>query len=119
VQLDELYAVRRAVKDDARSKEEAIKRRERSLHWVWTAMDPASQWLLMIAMGPGTLAMAHPVVPQVTQVLVSDCVPLVLTDGFKEYMTTLLTHSGQWVQPVRRQAQGPALKARRSISQSL
>jgi hypothetical protein len=41
-------------------------------------------------------------------VLAPDCVPLFLTDGFREYLTALLTHSGHWVQPERRQAQGPA-----------
>ena len=35
-----------------------------------------------------------------------------LTDGFWEYLTALLTHYGQWVQPPRRQAQGPAPKPR-------
>jgi hypothetical protein len=39
-------------------------------------------------------------------------VPLFLTDGFKEYATALLTHYGQWVQPARRRAQGPAPKPR-------
>jgi hypothetical protein len=38
--------------------------------------------------------------------------PLFLTDGFKEYTTALLTHFGQWVQPPRRQATGPAPKPR-------
>jgi hypothetical protein len=46
------------------------------------------------------------------QVLAPDCVPLFLTDGFKEYMTALLPHYGQWVQPARRQAQGPTPKPR-------
>jgi hypothetical protein len=44
---------------------------------------------------------------QVVQVLVPGCVPLFLTDGFTEYATALLTHCGQWVQPSRRQDQGP------------
>jgi hypothetical protein len=39
-------------------------------------------------------------------------VPLFLTDGFKEYTTALLTHFGQWMQPPRRQAHGPAVKPR-------
>src|SRR5262249_53552435 len=38
--------------------------------------------------------------------------PLFLTDGFKEYTTALLAHYGQWVQPVRRRAQGPVPKPR-------
>ena len=41
-----------------------------------------------------------------------ECVPLFLTDGFKEYATALLTHCGQWVQPPRQRAQGPAPKPR-------
>ena len=56
--------------------------------------------------------MAQRVVHQVVQVLAPDCVPLFLTDGFKEYMTALLTHYGQWVQFPRRQATGPAPKPR-------
>jgi hypothetical protein len=38
------------------------------------------------------------------QMLAPGCVPLFLTDGFKEYLTALLTHFGHWVAPVRRQA---------------
>jgi hypothetical protein len=45
-------------------------------------------------------------------VLAPDCAPLFLTDGLREYLTALLTHYGQWVQPPRRQAQGPAPKPR-------
>ena len=40
------------------------------------------------------------------------CVPLFLIDGFKESTTALLTHYGQWVQPARQRAQGPAPKPR-------
>ena len=40
------------------------------------------------------------------------CAPLFLTDGFREYLTALLTHYGQRVQPPRRRAQGPAPKPR-------
>src|SRR6266436_9882421 len=56
--------------------------------------------------------MAQRVVHQVVQVLAPGCVPLFLTDGFKEYTTALLTHYGTWVQPERRQATGPAPKPR-------
>ena len=38
--------------------------------------------------------------------LAPDCAPLFLTDGFREYLTALLTHYGYWVQPPRRQATG-------------
>src|SRR6266403_451066 len=107
VQLDELCALRSAVKDGTVSEAEAIARLERSPQWVWVARDPESQWLLAIDVGNRTLAMAQRVVHQVVQVLAPDCAPLCLTDGFREYMTALLTHDGQWVQPPRRQSKGP------------
>jgi hypothetical protein len=75
-------------------------------------MDPESKLLLAIDVGNRTLAMAQRVVHQVAQVLAPDCAPLFLTDGFREYLTALLTHYGSWVQPPRRQAPGPAPKPR-------
>jgi hypothetical protein len=56
--------------------------------------------------------MAQRVVHHVAQVLAPDCAPLFLTDGFREYLTALLTHYGQWVQPPRRQVKGPVPKPR-------
>jgi transposase-like protein len=111
-QLDELYAVLRELKDGALSEHEAIERLERSPSWVWTAMDPESKLLLVLDVGPRTLAMAQRVVHQVVQVLAPGCVPLFLTDGFQESATALLAHFGEWVQPARRQATGPAPKPR-------
>jgi hypothetical protein len=75
-------------------------------------MDPESKLLLAIDVGDRTLAMAQRVVHQVAQVLAPDCAPLFLTDGFREYLTALLTHYGQWVQPSRRQDKGPHPKPR-------
>ena len=112
IQLDELFALLSAVKDGAVSEAEALKRLSRSPHWVWTAMDPVTKLLLTIDIGDRTLAMAQSVVHQVGQVLAPGCVPLFLTDGFKEYATALLTYFGQWVQPPRRQDQGPHPKPR-------
>jgi len=112
VQLDELFALLSAVKDGEVSKAEALERLERSPRWVWVAMDPESKLLLAIDVGERTLALAQRVVHQVAQVLAPDCAPLFLTDGFREYMTALLTHYGQWVQPPRRQATGPTPKPR-------
>ena len=112
VQLDELYAVLRAVKDGTISEAEAIERLDRSPHWVWVAIDPESKMLLAIDVGNRTLAMAQRVVHHVAQVLAPDCAPLFLTDGFREYMTALLTHYGHWVQPSRRQDKGPVPKPR-------
>src|SRR2546425_1452769 len=112
LQLDELYAVLRDLKAGAISDDEAIRCLERSPYWVWTAMDPKSKLLLVVDVGSRTLAMAQRVVHQVTQVLAPDCVPLLLTDGLKDYGTALLTHFGYWMQPGRRQDKGPVPKPR-------
>jgi hypothetical protein len=56
-QLDELYAVLRDVKNGEISEDKAIKRLEWSRHWVWTALDPESKLLVVIDIGPRTLAM--------------------------------------------------------------
>jgi IS1 family transposase/transposase-like protein len=112
VQLDELYALLRAVKAGEVSEAEAMKRLARTPHWIWAAIDPVSKLLLTIDVGERTLAMAQRVVHQVRQILAPDCAPLFLTDGFKAYLTALLTHYGHWVQPTRRWAQGPMPKPR-------
>jgi IS1 family transposase len=112
LQLDELYAVLRGVKDGELSEHEAIEHLERAPHWVWTAVDPESKLLLALDVGPCTLAMAQCVVHQVVQVLAPDCIPLFLTDGFKEYTTAILTHCGYWLEPIRRQGKGPMPKPR-------
>jgi IS1 family transposase len=112
VQLDELFALLSAVKAREVSEAEAIERLERSPQWVWVAMDPESKLLLGLDVGDRTLAMAQRFVHQVAQVLAPDCAPLFLTDGFREYLTALLTHYGHWVRPPRRQGQGPAPKPR-------
>jgi hypothetical protein len=104
--------VLRARKAGEISDEAAMKRLERSPYGVWTAMDPTSKLLVVVDVGSRTLAMAQRVVHQVTQVLAPPCIPLFLTDGFREYLTALLTHYGHWVQLPRRRAQGPAPKPR-------
>src|SRR5262249_10445613 len=112
LQLDELYAVLSAVKAGGITEAKAIKRLSRSPHWVWVAIDPVTKLLVALDVGDRTQAMAQRFVHHVTQVLAPDCAPLFLTDGFREYATALLTHYGQWVQPPRRQAHGPAPKPR-------
>src|SRR5215813_12297718 len=112
LQLDELYAVLRDLKAGEIKNDEAIRRLEHSPSWVWTAMDPTSKVLVVVDVGCRPLGMAQRVVPQVTQVLAPGCVPLLLTDGLKDYATGLLTHVGQWRQPERRQANGPLPKSR-------
>jgi IS1 family transposase len=112
LQLDELYAVLSAVKEGEISEAKAIKRLSRSPHWVWVAIDPVTKLLVAIDVGERTQAMAQRFVHHVAQVLAPDCAPLFLTDGFREYLTALLTHYGYWVQPPRRQATGPRPKPR-------
>jgi IS1 family transposase len=112
VQLDELFALVSAAKASQVSEGEAIERLSRSPHWVWGAIDPVTKLLLAIDVGDRTLAIAQHLVHQVGKVLAPGCMPLFLTDGFKEYTTALLTHFGEWVQPPRRQTTGPAPKPR-------
>jgi hypothetical protein len=112
LQLDELYAVLRALKAGEISDEQAMKRLERSSYWVWTAMEPGSKLLVVVDVGSRTLAMAQRVVHQVTRMLAPGCVPLFMTDGLKDYGTALLTHFGYWIQPERRQDKGPRPKPR-------
>jgi len=112
VQLDELYAVLRDVKDGELSEDEALKRLDRSPSWGWTAMDPESPLLLVIAVGTRTLKMAQQVVHHVVGVFAPGCVPLCLTDGLKDYGPALLRHLGCWRQPERHQATGPRPKPR-------
>jgi transposase-like protein/IS1 family transposase len=107
VQMDELFALLSAVKDGEVTEPQAIKRLSRSPHWVWVAMDPVCKLMLAVDVGERTLAMAQRLVHHVTCVLASDYAPLFLTDGFREYLTALVTHDGQWVHPERRQAKGP------------
>jgi IS1 family transposase len=111
-QLDELCALLSAVKAGEVSEAEAIERLERSPQWVWVAIDPESKLVLAIDVGERTLAMAQRVVHHVAQVVAPDCAPLFLTDGFREYLTALLTPYGSWVQPPRRQVTGPAPQPR-------
>src|SRR5262249_10523 len=112
VQLDELFALLSAVKTGEVSPPEPVESLSPAPPWAWAAIHPVTKLLLTVDVGDRTRAMAQRVVHQVVQVLAPDCVPLFFTDSFKEYATALLTHYGQWVQPVRQRAQGPAPKPR-------
>jgi hypothetical protein len=92
VPLDELFALLSAVQDGKVSEAEASERLEHAPQWGWAAMDPERKRLRALDVGNRTLAMAQRVVHQVVQVLAPDGVPLFLTDGFREYLTALLTH---------------------------
>jgi IS1 family transposase len=107
LQLDELYAVIRALKTGEISEKTALKRLEGARCWVWTAIDPVSKLLLAIEVGPRTLEMAQYVVHRAAQRLASSCVPAWFSDGFKGYLPAILGHFGLWVHPKRRHDKGP------------
>lgn len=112
VQLDELYAVLRAVRNGELSEAEAVEQLSRSPHWVWTAIDPETKLLLCVRVGEHTLAMSQAVLHQIAGLLAPSCIPLFLSDGYAHYLTAIVTHFGCWVQPLRKQAAGPAPKPR-------
>jgi hypothetical protein len=101
VQLDELFALLSAVKVGEVSDAEAIQRLSRSPHWLWVALDPVAKLLSALDLGDRTLEMAQHLVHDLIQILAPGCVPLFLTDGFKECTTALLTHFRSWVRPPR------------------
>jgi hypothetical protein len=112
VQLDALCALLSAVQMEEVSAAEAVERLSRSPHGVWAASDPVTTLLLTIDVGDRMRAMAPRVVHQVVPGLAPGGVLRCLPDGFTEYATALLPHDGQWVQPERRQATGPAPQPR-------
>jgi hypothetical protein len=101
-----------AVKDGDLTTAKAIKRLSRSPPWVWVALDPVPQLLGAIDVGARPLALAPRFVHHVAQVLAPACAPLFRPDGFREYLTAWRPPDGQWVQPPRHQAKGPAPQPR-------
>jgi hypothetical protein len=75
-------------------------------------MDPVCNLILAVDVGDRTLARAQRLVQQVTRVLAWHWAPRFLTDGFREYLTALATHYGQWMLPERRPAKGSQPKPR-------
>jgi transposase-like protein len=112
LQLDELYAVRRGVRDGQISDAQALRLLEPARPWVWTALDPVSKLLLGIEVGPRTVAIAQRVVHHVVSVLAPGCVPAWFSDGFKGYLPAILGHWGLWTQPERLREKGPRPKLR-------
>src|SRR5216683_2677144 len=112
LQLDELYAVRRGVKDGEISEANALKCLEPARPWVWTAIDPVSTLLLAIEVGPRTVAMAQCVVHRVSQRFASGCMPAWVSDGFKGYRPAIVGHFGWWMHRARRPDKGPWPKPR-------
>jgi IS1 family transposase len=112
VQLDELCAWVRESQVAQGSKAKPSEHCLRSPYWVWVAMDPVSKLLLALGVGQRTLVMAQQVVHSVKQVVAPGCLPLFLTDGFKDYLRAVLTHSGHWIPRPRCWATGRRPKPR-------
>jgi hypothetical protein len=56
------------------------------------AIDPVTKLLVAIDVGEHTQAMAQCFVHHIAQMLAPDGAPLFVTDGFRAYLTALLTH---------------------------
>jgi hypothetical protein len=110
--MDEVYSVLSAVKDGMGRKDEAIEPLDRSPPWSWGTMDPQRKGWLTIEVGERPGPMAQVVVHQVALRLAPEGVPWFLTEGHKDSLRVLLTPCGYCLQPSRRQATGPAPKAR-------
>jgi IS1 family transposase len=101
------------VRDRDSSEAEAIERLSRSPHWVWTAIDPETTWLLIVRVGDRTLALAQAILHHSAQLLAPGCGPLFLSAGSPHSLTAIVAHFGHWVQRPRRQTRGPAPTPRR------
>ena len=58
-------------------------------------MDSVCKLILAVAVGDRTLAMAQRLMHQSVEVLAPHCAPLFLTEGFRHYLTALVTHYGR------------------------
>jgi hypothetical protein len=105
--MDALVAWRRAVKAGEGTAVEASPRLARSPHGVGVGLEPGCKRMRAVEVGERTRARAQRLGPQGTQVLAPAGLPLLLTDGLRESLTALVTHSGGWMPPERRQAPGP------------
>jgi IS1 family transposase/transposase-like protein len=112
LQLDELSAVLRGLREGQLSEAQALKRLESGRPWVWTAVDPISKLLLAIEVGPRTVERAQRVVHRVKSVLATDCVPAWFSDGFKGYLPAIVGHFGRWIGPEGLQDKAPRRKPR-------
>jgi IS1 family transposase len=90
VQVDELWALL--------GERDELSPQKRNTRWVWSATDPESKLWLDFLISDRSLGSAQIFIHRVSQLLAPECVPLILTDGYKPYATAILTHFGHWVQ---------------------
>jgi IS1 family transposase len=67
------------------------------VRWLWLAVDPLTKTIPVLHLGARTQAAAHTVVHVLHQVLASDCVPIVTSDGLDLYFYALTAHFGAWI----------------------
>jgi transposase-like protein len=70
--------------------------------WLWLAIDPCTELLPVLYLGPRTQHAAHRVIHSLRLLLAPGCVPLFTSDGLNLYFYALTAHFGQWLQMVRR-----------------
>jgi hypothetical protein len=66
--------------------------------WLWLVIDPVTKIVPMLHLGPRTQDAAHAVVHGLRTVLAPGCVPVITSDGLRQYFYAVTAHFGQWVQ---------------------
>jgi hypothetical protein len=80
---------------------------------VWPPAYSRPLYLYMLKSKTCAAATAWPQrVCHVALLLALDCIPLFLSDGFKDYLPAIFGHFGFWLQPERCQGRGPMPKPR-------
>src|SRR5437588_8289996 len=64
--------------------------------WLWLAIDPLTNILPVLQLGPRTQNMAHLLIHSLRQLLAPGCLPLFTCDGLNLYFYALTAHFGQW-----------------------
>jgi IS1 family transposase len=70
--------------------------------WLWLVIDPVTKIVPVLHLGPRTQESAHSVVHTLRAVLAPGCVPVMTSDGLRQYFYAVTAHFGQWVQRGRR-----------------
>jgi transposase-like protein len=70
--------------------------------WLWLAIDPCTEILPVLQLGPRTQTMAHRLIHSLRQILAPGYLPLFTSDGLNLYFYALTAHFGQWLPVGRR-----------------
>jgi IS1 family transposase len=65
--------------------------------WLWLAVDPLTKLVPVVQLGPRTQESAHTLIHALREMLAEGCVPLVTTDGLRQYFYAVTAHFGSWV----------------------